>query len=588
MKRTLSLVVAVVMLALCFTGCSSDDIALYKALQNVPQSSVVTEKATFDVKVIEPFSSKYIFVDGTSYDDDMASFNYLQQIYSGLLSIMETETVTTTSGGNSKAVTQVKYPDFVASFTSYTKADGTTAMSIPSYIRPFLPTAIADKQYIVISPQSMAAVFAGMTGFSSDVIGVIGGADGPTAMYITGTEPVMVDPAQLNGLLSNETVIRQLSKYLDVSFVTDVAKSGSDTVYTIKIDSAALENIIKGIVKSLSNEEIAATVGTMSVVMGAAEDAQEVAEAYKEALAGSDEIVDAVCDMITETGMFANGITIKCTVNKDGYVSRTEEIVDMDIDMARIVKATENLIKRIAGEDDATASAHEAKGRVSLRANSVAEVTGINESVDIVFPEFTDKNSIDLYSDITEYQLYSDAKDKWEYGTSHEQYEYMENRQPDETLTLVNSENGKSVTVVPRNFDDYYIYVPVTDLTSLFDEVRAVSWNSQLMGVEIYYTNAFGNEVCDLYLSPEGADVYDNVDEECTDYDKYSFVNSWPSEYEFTDGKFYVNVDFFNWDIDYAGSFADGQYVFHSTASPFEYSKSMDGNLLYEFEKMFE
>ncbi|MGN1098458.1 MAG: hypothetical protein ACI4SS_06150 [Clostridia bacterium] len=626
MKRTISVILAAVMIALTFSGCSSSDIALYKAMQNVPESSVTTTKTTFDIQVVEPVSTSstttYYEKDEngqwgepeiSTYEDDSAEVNYFLKVYSGLLSIMAIDSTVTKSGNDARTDIKIAYPDSMSTFTAWTQTDGENGninyiLSIPSYLRPYLPDAISKKQYISFDMAEYTEMIGDLTGLLTGgmtadsvgatdggdtpaSVGIIGGADGPTSIFTTSA----VSPA---GILENSDIFENILNFLDFE-LTSAATENGNTVYTVKIDSASLTTIVKGIIKSLSTDEAANLVGALALMSGA-ESSTEIREEFKEGVKYADEIADLICAKITETGLLADGITLKYTVNRQGYIIREESLVNLDLDFAKIIKAAEEIAEALSdGEKEEYESDYryeydsEIKGRIKVGVTSVSDVTRINEKLEVKVPSLTEENNINIIKDIKDYAEYSAAKSRWNSSWySYNSIEaYKDMLEEGETLVLRNNDNGREVIVEPKIISDeeYYDFlgVPASDLCSIFDGV-SVSWNGELMGVQISYTDSYGEKYTDLYLNTNGAIRYDE-EYLSGEYDKYDGVYEWYTGNFTADGKFYVELDEFDYDFGFESRFEDGKFCYSSEGNAkFKYDKSMDGNLIYEFEKMFE
>ena len=606
LKKIISIAVIAAMICTVFAGCTTEDVALFKALQKVPESSITKQVATFDITVEEPMSSTVTFDygdgDSYTYEDDMSGLNYLMQLYSGFLSITQMESVTTKSGNVAETKLTYTLPDASFSFSAWAQADDngqmkSAVMTLPSYVRPLLPASISKKQYISFD---MAKYMEEAMASLSD-IGVIGGADGPTSIVTTTTAP---NPELMTGMLtnaiSNEAVIDQFAAILDVSIVSGVETSGNNTTYTVKLDGSTLKSIIKGIISSLSKDEIAPMLTLMTGMS---------AQDMKDGINSID--TDVIGDFIINTGIFDNGITTKYTVSGDGYVVHTEQDIDLNIDLPRIVNAAIDFaatLGDITPEEAAEQKANDTiTGKFKVAANIVSDVTSINAALDVKMPQLTEENCIDIISDIEEYAEYQNAYYEWRYSWYDDQAEiaYADMHVPGEHLTLRNNDTGVEISVVPKtrseldpeyvsDYDDYYyyynntIFVPITDLAKVFDDVLSVSWNDEFMGVEVRYM-FYDEEYVDILLNSNGRELYYNAEDDSIYYEKFDYVLSYLSDYQFAaDGKLYVSLSYFNGDMDYRSRFEGDKYCYTSWENAqFQSDMDLSGNVLYELENMF-
>ena len=613
LKKIISIAVVAAMICTVFAGCTADDVALFKALQKVPESSITHQTASFDITVEEPMSSTYTYSysgDDESYteEDKLPMENYLLQLIGGLLSVTDIETTVTKSGGVMETKLSYTLPDASFSFKSWIKADEKgqaqqAVFALPSYVRPFLPVAIAKKQYVSVDMAKYTEYVTGITAPAMADMGVIGGADGPTAIVTTTTVTPKPDAmaTMLTLALQDDKMIDQLASMLNISFVTGVERSGGNTIYTVKLDGPALKSLIKGIVSTISGDDAAAMIALM---------AGTTAAEYKEGLEGADKYADVIGDFLINSGMFDNGITVKYTVNSDGYVVHTEQNLDIYVDMPKIAAAVVDmgavLVGEVTPEDIAEAKEQlNVTGKFRIAASIVSDVTSINAALDVKLPELTEENCIDVIGDIEEYSEYDAAYDEWWNSWYDDRAEraYAEMHVPGETLVLRNNETGVEVTTIPKtrseidpeyDEDFYYynsIYVPITDLAQVFDGVHSITRNDELQGIEVRYNMFYDDEeeYVNLILNPDGRELYFDAEDD-TPYEEYYYVYPYLSDFQFADdGKFYVSLSYFNGNMDYRSRFEGDKYCYTSRDNTrFQSDMDMSGNFIYEFENMFE
>lgn len=587
-KRIISILTIAAMICMVFAGCSPDDVALYKAIQKVPESCVVTQTASFDVTVIEPVSvtNTYTFYDGETftYTNEMTGMNYLLRLLSELLSITKIESTTTKAGNLMESKLTYTLPDAAFSFNAWAQTDDngqaqTAVISMPSYVRPFLPASLGQKQYISFDMSKYFEFMAEMNAAAGTEAGTTILPDAQSTM------------SAITMFFNDEAVIDQLAAMMDINFVSSVERSGNNTVYTVKLDGPALKSIIKGVVSSMYSDEAAAIAALVAGVS---------ADEYRKDMEGADEYADKLSDFIINTGMFENGITTKYTVSGDGYVVRTEQDIDLNIDLPRIVDAAAKLTAAIEGEDPEELYIPQVTGKFKVAANIVSNVTKINSQLDVRMPQLTDANCIDIIGDIEEYYEYQMAYYEWWESWYDDQPEiaYADMHVPGEPLTLRNNETGVEIVTIPKTqseldpeydvYNFYYndIYVPITDLAKLFDDVLGITWNNELKGVEVRYMY-YGEECVDLILNPNGREMY-FTSEDSTPYEAYDYVLSYMEDYQFADdGKLYVDIYYFNDDMAYSSRFEGDKYCYTSDENiELEY-KEMDDNFFYALENMF-
>ncbi len=625
-KKLLSLAAASAMALTALSGCTPEDVALFKAMQKTPESSVTTTRTTFDVSLEEPF---YFAVDGEAMDGDgSAEANYIMQVTGGLLSLSQVEEVVKKSGNQTESLSTYTLPDASVSFKSWTETDGLgqtskVIASIPSYVKPFLPAALSKKQYFSFGSiqellgGSLFGAAMPMNGAylpetQDDVsLAVIGGADGPTSVYTAGGTPAALHAGlfvnALPVLLRNEEFIDAAANVLDTKLVQNTVREGRGTVYTVVLNGETLKSILTDTVNSLGKDEVASSIGM-----------------NEDDIAGLRTISELCGGFIADSGLFDKGITIKYTVDADGYIVRTETDMDMTLDMEKymgaLAKSTVQLISGAVSDDgeplsddelrEATESVAEEMaamnigGRFRISAKQVSEVTDINRPVAVSFPELTDENSIDIMKDINDYAAYTAAKSQWEElwnDSYHEVSDYGNAHQSGDPLVIRNADTGAEVTTVPITTADVYpdeddgfmsMYMPLTDVANVLPGITH-SWNGELMGVEVSYTKANGERSYTLYPTETGAELYLNAvygedgNSENTDtvYSKFDYVDTYGLYYN---DIFYVEYDMFNRDLGYVSRFDDGKYCYTAAKNAeFDYG-SIEGNLIYELENMFQ
>ncbi len=615
-KKILSLAVIAAMVVTVFSGCTADDVALYKALQNEPDTSVTKQTATFDVSLIEPLKVADNYTgDSSAEDAGIKVANYLLNLYGGLLSITGTETTATKSGDVQEVKTVSTMPDLVATSTSWVKTneDGTIQVTtaLPSYLKPFLPEGVAGKEYFTIDTADIyGQLFAAqMMSFDpSGDLGVIGGADGPTEVFVTGESAVPVENTQatinlINTMLKNETVIDQLASVLDINIVTDAQRVSGGTAYTVKLDSANVQKLIRGVISTLEKPELASVMALITGMPVGTADADEAIELPDEV----DETVDLICAFIADSGILENGYQAVITVNYDGYVTGIDESFELMLDAARIWDAVVNVIahsQEITPEDIAAVKASMTlSGKFKIAVKETSQVTDINRPVSVKYPELTKANNIDYMSELADYSMYSAQKNNWDskWDNFGEIMAYAEAHQPGDPLILRNTETGAEVVTVPITTAEVYpdeddgfssLYFKITDLAKIIPGI-SYSWNDELMGVELKYTERDGSEVYELYPSYAGEEMYLNAvygedgNSYNTDtvYSKYTYVDTYGMFY---DGNFYVEYNFFNHSMKYRSRFEDGRYCYTPEAkAQFTSDMDMSDNLFAAFMDLF-
>lgn len=446
MKKIIAVVIAAVMLALSFSGCSSDDIALYSATQRMPESGVYTETVTFDVSLEEPIVNEPI---AGSYNN--AGANYFINTVSKLLSLPEIACIATKSGDDIRYDISVSCPDQVSKYTLWANVNPENPMAakytmlIPSYIRPYLPKNIEDKKYLTFSMQDYMELIGNLNESEGADVGVIGGADGPTAIYVAPTASQM---------MNNEALINQAAQLLDVELVSGVERSGSNTVYTVKIDSNSLTKIVDGVIKSLSKEELGNIVGMIALMSGNVDSRSEITRQFREGVAYADTVDELICAKLAATGLLDKGLTVKYTVDREGYVVKTETDMQLDIDLAKLYNAMLEIEAELSGQE-VNDMGESIKGRIKLGTKCVTEVTRINEKLDAMLPTLTESNNISIAKDISDYVKFSMAEQEWNnmWHIYDDEYEYLETLEEGQKLVLRNNENGREVTLEPKNID---------------------------------------------------------------------------------------------------------------------------------------
>ncbi len=621
-KKILSLAVIAAMVVTVFSGCTADDVALFKALQNEPETSVTKETATFDVSLIEPLKVTDNYTgDDSTYDTGIKLANYLMNLYGGLLSIVSTETTTTKSGDVQEVKTVSTMPDLVATSTSWVKTneDGTaqTTAALPSYLKPFLPPSVSGKEYITIDTGSLyGQLFAAqmMSLDPSGDLGVIGGADGPTSVFVTGEMPdpgeaanplesIQATSNMLNTLLKNDAVVDQLASILDVSIVTEARRVPDGTAYTVKLDSANVQKLIRGVIGTLEKPELAAVMALFTGMPLDSVDGNEALELPDEV----DETVNQICAFIADSGILENGYQAVVTVNSDGYVAAVDESFELMLDAARIWDAAVNVIahgQNVTPEDIAAVKASMTlSGKFKIAVKTASQVTDINRPVSVKYPELTKANNIDYMNELADYSMYSIQKNNWDSSWDNfgEIWAYAEAHQPGDPLILRNTDTGAEVVTVPITTADVYpdeddgfssLYFKITDVAKIIPGI-SYSWNDELMGVELKYTERDGSEVYELYPSSAGEEMYLNAvygedgNSYNTDtvYSKYTYVDTYGMFY---DNKFYVEYGFFNHSMKYRSRFEDGRYCYTPEAkAQFTSDMDMSDNLFAAFADLF-
>ncbi len=619
-KKILSLAVIAAMLAAVLSGCTADDVALYKALQNEPETSVTTMNITYDVTLEEPFKVVNNYVGA----DDAPDFgNYLLGLCGGLLSLVNVDATVTKSGDVQEVKLAYKLPDASANFNSWVKTneDGSAqvAYALPSYLKPFLPRSLSGKQYLSVNSNDVLSMLLGLYSAQSMAapvhepdLGVIGGADGPTAIFMPETQndfaytaiaspsKTQLPMALITAALEDEKVINQLASVIDVSLVTEARHSGGGTVYTVKFDAASLRKLAHDVISTLQKPELASVMGLLTGMPVGPVDFDGAIELPDE----TEEFVDMICGYIADSGLLDNGLEMAITVNSQGYVTNVDESFELYFDAAKIWDALINLMANDAANAEDIAAAKAAmtvSGKFKLAVKAVSQVADINRPVTVNFPQLTEENSIDYINDFNEITQYYAEKSKFENGWNSysEIADYARAHEPGEPLVLRNNDTGVEVTTMPITTADIYpdddfmsVYVPLTDIAAVIPGIN-YSWNGDLMGVEVMYYNTFGNRDYVLYPTEAGAEVYLNAVygedgndyNEDTVYSNYDFVDTYGLFYN---GVFYVEYDFFNHGLGYSSRFEDGKYCYTAAANAKFQGEEPNGNLFYELAKMFQ
>ena len=229
-KKILSLAVAAAVLITAFTGCAPEDVALFKAMRKTAETGVTTTVTSFDVTVEEPLRMSLPYGEDIAYETDMPGLNYIADLLGGILSVTEMEQVTKKSGNMTETKTTLTLPDASLSFNSWVELNelgqaGSAVISIPSYVKPFIPRAVGNKEYLKYDPSGMFDVGAFGTDFS----------------YADEDEiPAAFDPqlavTLLPILLNSDEAVDAAAKALDVNLVNGVERTGGNTVYSLTLD----------------------------------------------------------------------------------------------------------------------------------------------------------------------------------------------------------------------------------------------------------------------------------------------------------------------------------------------------------------
>lgn len=626
MKKILALAASTALTLTALFGCTPNDVALYKALNNEPETSVTKMAISYDVTIEDPLSVVDNYTgDSASDEKNVKLANYVINLLGGLLSLVDVDATVTKSGDVQEAKLTYNLPDASASFNCWVKesenGSAQVVYALPSYVRPFLPENVAGKQYLSINSGDIMNMLFGLNTAimmrPEPDISVIGGADGPTAVFVTpkaqndfvyttvgGPSETQLLTTMLTAALEDEDVINQLASVIDVNLVTEARNSGSDTVYTVKLNAENLQKLARDVISTLRKPELLSVLGLLTGMPTESADAYGSIEIPDE----TEAYVNRICTFIADSGLLDKGLELAVTVNPQGYVTNVDEDFELNVDAAKLWDAIVELMAGV-GDDVTAEDVAEVKasmtigGKFKLAVKATSQVTDINRPVTVNFPQLTEVNSIDYAKDLAEFSQYQIQKAEFEntWNDYGEIIDYGYAHKPGDPLVLRNDDTGVEVATVPITTAEAYpdeakytmsVYVPLTDMAAVLPGI-SYAWNSDLMGVEVRYYDTYGNMNYGFYPTEAGTEIYlatvygedgDDYNED-TVYSGYDYVNTYGL---FHNGTFYVEYDLFNYDLGYSGHLEDGKYCYTATANTKYQGEEPTGNFFYEMERLFQ
>lgn len=516
MKKCLSALIAAVLILGLLSGCSPADAELYAAILRSSEAENVkeTQTLTWNVDITEPVT---VEADEAYYgswyakeieESQNTSLNVLKKLAEDFV----IEAVTVKNGSRAKTDLKLSKPDLRISFTAWEEATDDSAKvicKVPTFVSPFIYKAAGDRKYIVIDTAN---------------------AEAP------GTDAAALAEYTQNVQKLSELIIEKLS--FPLVSAADVTAEGS--VYTVKFDEKALKGLADDVISILSGDEAAEIMvdiisyfaNQSAAIYG--EDAlsrEEIAKEYSDAMKNAGLYCAAISQQIESSGLLKNGLTVKYTVGADGLLIRSDAEMVLDIDLEALNKAFREIMGIIMGTGtDSFDTGIVTKGKYTVTVGCSATYDYVTEAVD--FPEITEENSIDFYTELSEYQEYQAAKAEWDDSWNWYYYPEEYGLSEGEAFTVKTLETGAEASFTAAIMEDEYgddcIYVPLNELCALFDGF-SVSWNSVTMGVEVRYpsTDYYDEikEVCIYIPNSNGLELLDEY--ECNsyfDYETYNYV----------------------------------------------------------------
>ncbi|MCH5188134.1 MAG: hypothetical protein J1F63_06995 [Oscillospiraceae bacterium] len=472
MKKLVSVILALAMCAVFLPGCAPGDVELYNALEKSDAAENYTAVTTLSYKidVTRPFTSAVRPDDdlyGTwDYDGEAAEYNELLTNFVELGELVKVKAVTAKSGDNSKIDVTLAMPDAEADFTLWQQGENRIIARIPSMVSPFIYNIAGGKPYIYADADELAAMISG------------------------GEVPKL--SSEFGEQLKNAFVGR-----LTYPLVTETAQKGDETVYTVRLDAAAIKGLSMDALSVLSEPEVVSLMAA-AVYALSSEDSGITLDEFKEGIMEEIEIsrlsAEDIFAAIDAGGLLDNGLTMRFTV-KDGLVIRREIELCVDFDAEKIDAAIY--------EDDTVLVIN---GAFSVSVSAVTDFAYGAAAVDM--PVLTAENSINIGAEYAEYMAYEAARESWYenmvegWENYHAPTSYLYRHSADDPITIKNLENGKEVTVTPgivvagENTWQYGIAMPVEEVLSVIDGA-SMSWNPITLGVEVRYPYISGYSALD-------------------------------------------------------------------------------------------
>lgn len=503
MKKIISVILALVMCAVFLPGCAPGDVELYNALERSEAAENYTAVTTLSYKldVSRPFASvidpqNELYSPYWDYEAEAAEYNEQLANFAELGDRLKVKAVTAKAGDNSKIDVTLAMPDAEADFTLWQQGENRIIAHIPSMVSPFIYELAGGKPYIYADAAEVAAM-------------------------LTDGEAVPKVSAELTEQIKNAFVGR-----LTYPLVTEAAQKGDETVYTVRLDAAAVKGLSIDALSVLSEPEVVSLLAAAVYAIDSEDSvtSDELKESLAEGLEESKISAEDFFAAIEASGLLKNGLTLHFTV-KDSLVTRREAEFKIDIDAEKLFAAFNGY-----------GGVREFDGAFSVSVSAVTDFTYGSAAVQM--PVLTAENSIDIGAEYAEYKAYEAAHEAWfesmivEWSNRHYPSDYLLERSADTPITIKNLENGKEVTVTPGivvaggGVWQYGIAVPVEEAISIIDGA-SMSWNSTTMGVEVrhpYISSYYDYEGVEAVLFLPNADGVAYVREylENSDYGYYT------------------------------------------------------------------
>ncbi|MCH5188135.1 MAG: hypothetical protein J1F63_07000 [Oscillospiraceae bacterium] len=627
MKKYTSLILALILALSLLPGCTPADIELWAAMRRTGEAEnyTLSSSMSWDVTVHEPIRTEYNY-EGYLVLTNIAGMGGIDGRYNDILNILDLlaedmtlDTTTVKNGGDMRVDMRFSKPDLRLFFSFWRQMKDENAaryiFKIPSM---FITSATRGKDYIVLEGTAQTDNAQNENVHTS-------------AGYIE----------SLNRL--NEYISKNLS-----SLAKEAEVTGNGNVYTVRIDAAALRRIADEVIDAITSEEGAAlavdlytkytenTVRKLAAVSGeSAEEllaemptAEEARAIYDEAMKDAKLYAAVIGEQLEKSGLLKNGVTLKYTVNSDGLIEKVESEIVLDVDLEALSAAFAEIIAIIegTGADTYTNPYTVKKGSftVTFKTTSVYDYS----AAEVVTPEITEQNSVDIMAELTEYQEYTNAKYEWNtkwnsYLPYYVKSEFLENNPQGSVLTVKNLSNGKEAEMTPL-IKEGEVYLPVSELVNLLDGA-SVTWNPMTMAVELQVMNDCGTPSCYIILNADGelmSDEYFHAQrDEWGNYigeilsqeqyaafrDMYNREDSWSTSfnsplYSYFDenGKSYIRIEFItNILSNHANVYDSRNYLvnlegnvlsldYKDNVPEFEYDGSIEDNFFYKLEDIWE
>ena len=392
-KKILALSVGLIMSASLFTGCSTEGLALAKAFQKSQTMNSMQEKTDITVKVS---GSNMSAQEQQMMDLTIPMINGTKISVLTKINQNKEKTVAKMQSDIDLQVGQIPKPINMSVWVDVDTTKDVPVINemfkIPQLMAAQLPKELQGKEYMVLNLADMTSApgvpqpdYKKLMSFSKDI-----------------------QPKYLDFMVKYAKQFNPATDYIKHVGSDTIFKDGkmqSTDTYEIKLTDKSFKDLMHYTLNNLA--ENADAINFVQECMTSIMSVYDINDAAGKI--GQDEMNKAFGDLKTELPVQLasldkalnsldnikilgdNGIKIRYTINKDGYIINKKGKAEFVVDLPSIMKLT--------GNSAEASNTSDLTGIYTISIDFNTDITNINEEVDVVFPKVNSANSFD-YNDI--------------------------------------------------------------------------------------------------------------------------------------------------------------------------------------------